>query len=140
MSTDKLEIRPKQSKYKLRAKKSSAGLGLFTDSEIPKGAQIIQYGGYKLTNEQAEKKGGKYLFEGVDDKFTIDGTPRWNIARYINHSCKPNAEAIWYGNQVFICSKRKIKPGEEITYHYGKDYYNILLGGKKGCKCLECKK
>jgi hypothetical protein len=128
-------IRPKPSKYRLIAKRSSAGLGLYTVSAIPKGKQIIQYGGYKITNDEADRKGGKYLFEIIDSNFTIDGTPRWNLARYANHSCKPNAEAIWYGQNVWICAKRAIAPGEEITYNYGKVYFNDIIGGEKHCRC-----
>lgn len=131
----KLEIRPKKSKYKLVAKKSSAGLGLYTLEPIPRGEKIIQYGGYKITDEEADHKGGKYLFDILETKYTIDGTPRWNTARYVNHSCKPNSEAVWYGHDVWICAKRKILPGEELTYNYGKDYFQDILGGEKGCRC-----
>lgn len=131
----KLEIRPKKSKYKLVAKKSSAGLGLYTLEPIPRGEKIIQYGGYKITDDEADQKGGKYLFDILETKFTIDGTPRWNLARYANHACKPNSEAVWYGSEVWICSRRSIAPGEEITYNYGREYFKDLLGGEKGCKC-----
>ncbi len=128
-------IQPKPSKYRLVAKRSSAGLGLYTIDPIKKDEQIIEYGGYKLTNEEAEKRGGKYLFEIIESNFTIDGTPRWNLARYANHSCKPNAEAVWYGKHVWICPKRNIKPGEEITYNYGRVYFKDIIGGEKYCKC-----
>ncbi len=129
-------IQPKPSRYGIVARKSSAGLGLFATTAIPRGEKIIQYGGYKITNDEADIKGGKYLFEILDSEFTIDGTPRWNIARYANHSCKPNAEAIWYGKDVWICSKRAIKPGEEITYNYGKVYFKDIIGGEKNCRCV----
>ncbi|MBP9686532.1 MAG: SET domain-containing protein [Candidatus Doudnabacteria bacterium] len=133
--TKPIVIRPKPSRYQLVAKRSSAGLGLYTLQLIPKGKKIIQYGGYKITNEQADVKGGKYLFEIIESEFTIDGTPRWNLARYANHSCKPNAEAVWYGQDVWICSKRNIQPGEEIAYNYGKDYFVDIIGGEKHCQC-----
>ncbi len=129
-------IQPKPSRYRLVAKRSSAGLGLYTLDAIPKGKKIIQYGGYKITNDEADQKGGKYLFEIIDSEFTIDGTPRWNLARYANHSCKPNAEAVWYGHDVWICSKRGIKAGEELTYNYGKTYFNDIIGGEKHCQCV----
>lgn len=128
-------IEPKPSKFRLIAKRSSAGLGLYTLDPIKKGEKIIQYGGYKITNEEADRQGGKYLFEIIDSKFTIDGTPRWNIARYANHSCKPNSEAVWYGQNVWICSKKNLQPGDEITYNYGKVYFNDIIGGEKHCMC-----
>ena len=34
----------------------------------------------------------KYLFE-LNNRWTIDGSVRKNVARYINHACKPNAES-----------------------------------------------
>lgn len=135
----KKEIRPKASKFKLKVKRSYAGLGLFAEQEIPKGEQIIQYGGYKITNEEAEEKGGKYLFEIDKSKYTIDGTPRWNTARYVNHSCKPNCEAVWYDEDLWICSKRKILPGEELSYNYGKEYFEGIIGGKDKCLCQSCR-
>lgn len=128
-------IQPKPSQYRLLVKRSSAGLGLYTLDAIPKGKKIIQYGGYRITNDQADIKGGKYLFEIIDSEYTIDGTPRWNLARYANHSCKPNAEAVWYGQDVWICSRRAIKPGEELVYNYGKDYFIDIIGGEKHCQC-----
>jgi SET domain-containing protein len=128
-------IQPKPSRYRLIAKRSSAGLGLYTLDAIPRGKQIIQYGGYKITNDEADRKGGRYLFEIIDSTFTIDGTPRWNLARYANHSCQPNSEAVWYGQNVWICTRRALKPGEEITYNYGKTYFNDIIGGEKKCQC-----
>lgn len=128
-------IQPKPSKFRLVAKRSSAGLGLYTLDFIKKGEQIIQYGGYKITNEEADRVGGKYLFEILKSKFTINGTPRWNLARYANHACKPNAEAVWYGQKVFICSRKNIQPGEEITYNYGRVYFTDIIGGEKKCRC-----
>lgn len=128
-------VQPKPSKFRLIAKRSSAGLGLYTLDHIKKDARIIEYGGYKITDDEADKKAGKYLFDIIDTKYTIDGTPRWNIARYANHSCKPNAEAIWYGQHVWICAKKNIKPGDEIVYNYGSVYFKDIIGGVKNCRC-----
>ncbi len=119
-------------------KRSSAGLGLFARKEIKKGDRIIEYVGTMLTADQANQKGGQYLFE-ISTRRTIDGTTRKNTARYVNHSCIPNAEAIIEGSQVFIYAKRKIVPGEEITYDYGKEFFNTYIK-PKGCRCVKCKK
>jgi SET domain-containing protein len=131
----KVVIKPKPSKYRLIAKRSSAGLGLYTLDHIKREAKIIQYGGYRITDDEADQKGGRYLFDIIESKYTIDGTPRWNLARYANHSCKPNAEPVWYGKNVWICAKRTIQPGEEITYNYGRSYFKDIIGGEKHCKC-----
>ncbi len=119
-------------------KRSSAGLGLFANREFKKGEQIIEYTGETVTEEEANRRGGKYLFE-LNDNWTIDGKGRSNTARYINHSCKPNAypELTEDEKQVFIFAKRTIKPGEEITYNYGKFYFNMEIK-PHGCRCAAC--
>lgn len=117
-------------------KRSKIGLGLFATSDIPKGTRIIQYIGKRITNEEAASNTGKYLFT-LDEKYTIDGSSRDNLARYINHSCRPNAESDVIDGEIWISAKRKIKAGEEITIHYGKDYFNTFIK-PKGCKCAKC--
>lgn len=122
----------------VRRARAGAGLGLWTNSPIPKNACIIEYTGRPLTREEELKSKSRYLFT-VTRNLTIDGTLRSNIARYINHSCKPNAEATIYKNRVFIFSLRSIKPGEEITYDYGKEYFDEYLS-KGRCRCDACVK
>ena len=120
----------------LVVKRSSAGLGLFTDAPIPRGEFIIEYWGPILTSKQADRKGGKYLFETSKNRI-IDGTTRDNVARYINHSCKPNCEIDILRGRVYVFSKRSIKPGEELTYDYGKEYFNDYIK-PYGCRCGTC--
>ncbi len=122
--------------FDLVVRRSKTGLGLFAASEIPKGACIIEYVGVELNKEQEDKSRSKYLFE-ITARKTIDGAPRWNTARYINHSCKPNCEPNIYKRRVFIHAKRRIKPGEELAYNYGKNYFNEYL--KDVCACPKCK-
>lgn len=118
-------------------KRTSTGLGFFTTEDVPAGARIIEYIGPLISNEEVEKrKTGKYFF-GVNSKWSIDGTPRSNRARYINHSCRPNAEALISGRRVWMWSKRTIKAGEEITYNYGAEYFEEHIK-PKGCKCRKC--
>ena len=105
---------------------------------IARGKRIIEYLGEVLTSEEADAKGGKYLFE-VDEKYTIDGSPRSNTARYINHSCRPNAEAFTSGKRIWIWSKKSIEAGEAITIHYGKRYFDDHIK-PVGCKCEVCAK
>ncbi len=121
---------------KITVKRSSAGLGLFAAEPIKRGAIIIEYVGNRISNKEADEKGGKYLFE-VSSRTTIDGSPRWNTARYANYSCKPNAEAVIHGSRVMIEAIRRIEAGEEITYDYGKEYYKDFIE-PHGCKCASC--
>jgi SET domain-containing protein len=113
-----------------------AGLGLFAVDPIKKGTFIIEYTGIRLPTAQANQKGGKYLFE-VTSRTTIDGTPRWNTARYINYSCKPNAEPVNDNNRIMINAIKNIAAGEEITYDYGKEYYTEFIK-PHGCRCASC--
>src|SRR4051812_29470760 len=105
----------------LVVKRARTGLGLFTLAPIPKDQRIIEYVGPIITNEESIKKGGKYYFE-LDDKRVIDGRARSNKARYLNHSCRPNAMAYTTGRRVWIWALRTIKAGEELTIDYGKEY------------------
>jgi hypothetical protein len=123
--------------YDLSVKRSAAGLGLFANQAIPKGACVVEYTGRTLTLQEEYTSRSKYLF-ALSPRRTIDGSARHNIARYINHSCRPNCEPIIRRGRVFIMSKRAIKPGEELVYHYGKDYYENLIK-KIGCRCPKCR-
>ncbi len=122
--------------FDLAVKRSAAGLGLYTNEPIPKGVCVIEYFGPYLTNEEADAVNNKYLFE-VSERRTIDGSPRKNTARYINHSCRPNCEPEIRKGRVFIFSRRAIKAGEELAYDYGKDYWDTFIK-PHGCRCPKC--
>jgi SET domain-containing protein len=121
----------------LAVKRGMNGLGLFTKVPMKKGDCIIEYvGNILVTEQEVNARGGQYLFE-VSKKKTIDGTARSNTARYINHSCRPNAEVDIIKGRVFIYAKRAIKPGEELCYDYGKEFWNEHIK-PKGCRCEKC--
>lgn len=120
--------------FSLLVKRSSAGLGLFAGELIPKDSCIIEYVGTEISEAEAYTSKSKYLFE-VTKKKTLDGKPRINKAGYINHSCKPNAEAVIHKQRVFIFAAKKILPGEEVTYDYGKEY---TAEHCTPCRCPKC--
>lgn len=122
--------------YRLLVKRSSAGLGLFAGEPIPKGVCVIEYVGRVISKEENETSRSKYLFE-VNARKTIDGTARSNTARYINHSCRPNCEPEIRHGRVFIMTRRAIKEGEELSYDYGKEYWDEHIK-PKGCRCPRC--
>ena len=122
-----------------RIGRSKTGLGLFATAPIRKGSFIIEYKGRRITNKECERlesKGSRYMYE-LDDKWTVDGSPRSNTARYANHNCRPNAESDVVKRKIIIRAIKKIKEGAEITYDYGKDYFAAYLT-KRGCKCTTC--
>jgi uncharacterized protein len=125
-----------------RVGRSRTGLGLFATKPIKKGTKIIRYFGPLLDCKRKKDDAieNKYLFE-LNDRWTIDGSVRKNIARYINHSCKPNAESDVKPRKrrVFIRAIKDIEPGEEINYDYGTDYFKAYLK-PIGCKCEACER
>ncbi len=119
-----------------RVGRASAGLGLFASEPIKKGARIIEYTGERITNTEADRRGGQYLFE-ISSRTTIDGKGRENIARYINHACDPNCESRIERGRVFIYAIKRIEPGEELTYDYGEEFVREHIA-PKGCRCRSC--
>jgi uncharacterized protein len=123
-----------------RIGRSRTGLGLFATEPIKKRAFIVEYTGRRLTTAQAEKleaRNARYLYE-INSRWTIDGKSRRNLGRYANHSCRPNAESDTIrGKKVILRAIKNIKPGEEITYSYGSDYFDVYLK-PVGCKCTKC--
>jgi uncharacterized protein len=120
--------------------------GVFAAKFIPKGTRIIEYIGEKLTKAQSEKRadlhleqnqrepeknGAVYIFE-LSKKYDIDGNVPNNTAKYINHSCDPNAEPDIIRGKIWIIALKDIEKGEEITYDYG---YDLDSWEDHPCKC-----
>ena len=74
----------------------------------------------------------------MNARWTIDGSPRSNVARYINHSCRPNADPMIRDRRIRIKAIKNIEPGDEITYDYGKDHFNAYIK-PHGCRCDKCR-
>jgi hypothetical protein len=125
-----------------RIGRSRTGLGLFATKPIKKGTRIIRYFGPLLDCDKEEDDAveNKYLFQ-LTNRWTIDGSVRENVARYINHGCKPNAESDVKPRKrkVFIRAIKNIEPGEEINYDYGTEYFKEFIK-PIGCKCAACEK
>ena len=124
-----------------RIARSRTGLGVFAIRPIKKNTRIAEYRGRLLTTKEAEKaeaRGNRYLYE-LNSRWTIDGTTRRNLARYFNHSCNPNADSYAVKKRVFIRAIRNIKPGEEIVWDYGVDYFKNVIG-RSNCLCSRCRR
>lgn len=119
-------------------RKSTPGLGqgLFASSTIRKGALIAEYTGERISTADADTLKTRYLFE-IDKEWTIDGSSKKNVARYINHSCEPNAEAEIHDSRIYILATRDIPSGEEIAIDYGSEYFDEFIR-PVGCKCARC--
>jgi SET domain-containing protein len=125
---------------KFRIGRSKTGLGLFATREFKKGEFIAEYKGRLIPDKEARilenETSNRYLYE-INSRWTVDGSTRRNLARYANHSCRPNAESDTKKHMIFIRAIKKIMPGEEITYDYGKDYFDVFLK-PIGCLCVKC--
>ncbi len=123
---------------KVQVKRARAGLGLFAAEPIAPEQFIIEYTGDRISSEEADARGGQYLFQ-VTDELTIDGRDRKHLARYVNHACSPNAEAEHDEDEdrIYIRACTTIAPGEEITMHYGEDFFARIIK-PKGCRCPQC--
>lgn len=117
-------------------KRASAGLGLFAARPFRKGERIIEYVGRPLSTAEQYTSRSKYLFE-VNSRKTIDGSMRQNVARYINHSCRPNCEPEIERGRIFIDAIKPIRAGEELSYDYGEEYVDEHIK-PFGCRCAKC--
>ncbi len=110
-----------QKSYFLVVKKSKInGKGIFSKIQFDRGVRITEYiGKRKKWKKLNIPKRNRVWLMGINDDLVIDGNEGGNIARYINHSCKPNCIAVLIGKRVFIETVRKIEINEEITIDYG---------------------
>jgi SET domain-containing protein len=131
--------KPKPKLY--RVGRARTGLGLFAAGDIPSGKLLIEYTGLRIPTREAReidrRRANKYLFE-IDNRWTIDGSPRANLARYVNHSCDPNTEAESNRGRLMFRTVRRITEGEEITLDYGEEHMALYFG-QAGCQCETCR-
>jgi uncharacterized protein len=116
--------RPQSSSEALLEIRQSAvhGTGAYAKQTIKKGRRIIEYTGQIVPwKEATEQEDGPhtFLFGLTNGRDVIDPDVGGNEARWINHSCDPNCEAIEEGNRVFIYALKPLKPGDELFYDYG---------------------
>ena len=101
------------------------GYGAFATRRIPAGTRLIEYAGERLTPDEADarypdvsgERHHTYLF-AIDDDVVIDAAVNGNAARFINHSCAPNCDAVIDDGRIWIETIRDVMPGEELAYDY----------------------
>ena len=126
----------------VRIGRAATGLGLFAAKPIAAKAYIVTYRGKRIPTALAHRReraaAAKYMFE-INRQWTIDGSSRRNLGRYINHACRPNCEAVLRKGRMMFVALRDIAPGEEITLDYGKEYFDLFIA-PFGCRCATCAK
>jgi SET domain-containing protein len=121
------------------------GLGAFATRRISRGTTIIEYAGQRLTPAESEarypddagERHHTFLFM-IDDDVVIDASVDGNEARYINHSCDPNCDAVIEEERIWIEALRDIEPGEELAYDYAYELKERHTPARKAlypCNC-----
>jgi SET domain-containing protein len=101
---------------------------------MPKDSRIIEYTGERITKAESLRRCQEenWFIFGLDEEFDLDGSVEGNLARFLNHSCDPNSEAVCEDGRVWIVALRDIQPGEEITFNYG---YDLADYQEHPCRC-----
>ncbi len=114
----------KMRRYSVR-KSGIHGRGVFALADIPKGTRLMEYLGERITHDEADRRYAEEhensphtMLFAVDDEVVIDATLKGSSARFINHSCSPNCEAIEEEGRIFIETIKPVKAGAELTYDY----------------------
>jgi len=118
---------------------------VFTNRRIRTGSRIIEYVGERLDAAAVEARYGGPAAEdphtmlfSLDSGGCIDASVGGNAARFINHSCAPNCEAIQEGDRIFIFAIRNIPPGVELAYDYALQIERNPSAARLrqyGCRC-----
>ncbi len=110
-----------------RRKSAIQGWGVFATESIPKNKRIVAYEGEKISNKESVKREIRYLKKGhiwcfkLTSRSAIDAAVGGNVARFINHSCKPNCYSQIIDGIIWIRAAKTLKKGDELTYNYNTD-------------------
>jgi hypothetical protein len=122
----KSERRPAHRNRVTFKKSSIHGRGGFAKADITKGMVLLEYQGERIDKEESARRceqNNVYIF-ALNEHEDIDGSAAWNLARFLNHSCSPNCEAVFEDEQIWFLAGRDIQTGEELTINYGFDLEN----------------
>jgi SET domain-containing protein len=118
----------------VRRKSRIAGFGVFARDAITKNTRIVSYEGERISQRESQRREARQLPLGliwcftVDERTVVDASVGGNIARFVNHSCRPNCYVQIAGGVIWIRAARNIRKGEELTYDYN-------TGGAAGVPC-----
>lgn len=111
---------------KIEARRSSIhGLGVYVIEPIRAGETIAEVLGERISSAESDRRyqdkdteaGHTFMFY-VDEDTVIDCGVDGNVARFVNHSCDPNCEAVDDDGRIFLEALRDIQVGEELVYDY----------------------
>lgn len=120
----------------IRRRSRLHGWGVFALEPINKNTRIVDYAGELIDHKESLKRETKYLRRGeiwcftVNRRWVRDANAGGNLARFINHACKPNCYSQIVGRTIWIRAGRNIEAGEELTYDYHTDGEQVIA-----CRC-----
>lgn len=133
-------IDTRYARYKMEIRESRIHRrGVYALERIPPRRKVIEYTGERISRAETKRRGdGKvtYLFT-LDSYWTIDGAIGGSGAEIINHSCDPNLRTVILKGHILYISRRRIRPGEELTVDYRfSDKCDVVkcLCGAKSCR------
>jgi SET domain-containing protein len=118
----------------VRRRSGISGWGVYARQAIAEDTRIVEYKGQLVTQAEAWRRERRYLprqriwIFNIDDRWARDAAFGGNVARYINHACRPNCYVDIIGRHIWIIASRNIRRGEELTYDYNTD-------GAAGIRC-----
>ncbi|HCQ98431.1 MAG TPA: SET domain-containing protein-lysine N-methyltransferase [Acidobacteria bacterium] len=111
------------------------GWGVFAQEDINKNKRIITYDGEKISTQESADREDRYLRRGeiwcfkLNRRWVIDANVGGNLARFVNHACRPNCYSNIVDGEIWIIAGKNVKAGDELTYDYHTD----------GDKEIECR-
>lgn len=108
----------------IRRRSRLHGFGVFAAEPIARNTRIVDYAGELVRNADCEAREERDLADGciwifrINRVWSRDAAVGGNIARFINHACRPNCWFEVVGRTIWIRASRRIEAGEELTYDY----------------------
>lgn len=108
----------------VRRRSAISGWGVYALDPISKNTRIIDYAGERISHRESDRRERAHLPNGrvwcfaLNHRVVIDASVGGNVARFVNHSCRPNCYSRVVNGTIWICAGRNIARGEELTYRY----------------------
>ena len=119
----------------VRRRSAISGWGVYAAQTIDEDTRIVEYKGELVSQAEGWRREQRYLprhriwIFNINDRWARDAAVGGNVARYVNHACRPNCYTDIEGRTIWILAARRIRKGEELTYDYNTD-------GVAGIPCL----
>ena len=112
------------------------GWGVIAVTPITKNTRIIDYAGERISHQESLRRERQYMKRGeiwcfqINRRWVRDAAVGGNLARFINHSCRPNCYSWIKNGIIWIRASRNIRRGEELSYDY-----NTTGNAEIPCRC-----